>query len=347
MGGSAVIMVNVGTPDSPSVKDVRKYLYEFLSDPRVIDLPWFSRILLVGLIIVPFRAPRSAGLYRRLWTGKGSPLLFHLRDLVQSAQDKAKPGNQQYDKRINPENSILDFYGAMRYGNPSLSSVLKQARQKGYDRITILPLYPQYATSTTGSVIELVNRVTGGWHPVPEIHIVKQFYNSPAFIKPMADRIREAGKAGFDMALFSYHGLPVRQVRRNHPSCNPGKCDCNEHMPEHGHLCYRAACYETSRLLAEELGLHKDRYLTTFQSRLTRNWLSPFTDDTLLSLARSGAERVVIAAPSFAADCLETIVEIGEEYRKLFISGGGKDLMVVPSLNEDLDVIGILGSSQV
>lgn len=342
MGNRAVILVNVGTPDSPSVSDVRKYLSEFLNDPKVIDMPWLLRKLLVNLVIVPFRAPRSAALYRRLWTLKGSPLLVHLIELVQKARQSTQPGRPDF---MGSASDGLVFYGAMRYGNPSLSSVLKQVRHEGFDRITVLPLYPQYASSTTGSVIELVNRVTGKWDSKPEINIVKHFYNSPSFIRPMADRIREAGDFGFDRIVFSYHGLPVSQVRKEHPSCDPDTCLCADHMPEHGSMCYRAACYETSRLLAVELGLDEGKYLTAFQSRFSKNWLGPFTDDMLLSLARSGAKRVIIAAPSFTADCLETTVEIGEEYRKLFIAGGGEELVVVACLNEDLDVIGILGRS--
>jgi len=346
MGNRAVILVNVGTPDSPSVKDVRKYLSEFLNDPKVIDIPWLLRKLLVNIIIVPFRAPRSAALYRRLWTAKGSPLLVHLTELVHRVRRSIQAG--MYDDFIKGSGSDrLAFFGAMRYGNPSLATVLKQVRQEKYDSITVLPLYPQYASSTTGSVIEEVNRVTGKWNHKPEIDIVNQFYSSPAFIKPMADRIRESCNTGFDRLVFSYHGLPVNQVRKEHPSCNPDTCSCDEHMTEHGRMCYRATCYETSRLLAEELGLDEGKYLTAFQSRFSKNWIGPFTDDTLLSLARSGAKRVIIVAPSFTADCLETTVEIGEEYRKLFISGGGEDLVVVACLNEALDVIGILGRSQV
>lgn len=343
LGNRAVILVNVGTPDSPSVNDVRKYLSEFLNDPKVIDMPWLFRKLLVNLVIVPFRAPRSASLYRRLWTLKGSPLLVHLTELVQKARQSIQSVRPDF---MSAASDGLVFYGAMRYGNPSLASVLNQVRQEGFVRITVLPLFPQYASSTTGSVIELVNMVTGKWDPKPEINIVKQFYNSTAFIRPMADRIREAGGFGFDRIVFSYHGLPVSHVRKEHPSCNPDTCMCADHMPEYGGMCYRAACYETSRLLAEELGLDEGKYLTAFQSRFSKNWLGPFTDDTLLSLARSGAKRVIIAAPSFAADCLETTVEIGEEYRKLFISGGGEELVVVPCLNEDLDVRGILASAQ-
>ncbi len=341
MRNRAVILVNVGTPDSPSVKDVRKYLSEFLNDPKVIDMPWLLRKILVNLVIVPFRAPRSASLYRRLWTAKGSPLLVHLTELVQRVGRSIQAG--MYDDFIKDSGSDKPaFFGAMRYGNPSLASVLKQVRQEGYGSITVLPLYPQYASSTTGSVIEEVNRLTGRWDQKPEIDIVKQFYSSPAFIKPMADSIRESCSTGFDRLVFSYHGLPVSQVRKVHPLCNPDTCSCDEHMTEHGRMCYRAACYETSQLLAEELGLGREKYLTAFQSRFSKNWLGPFTDDTLLSLARSGAKRVVIVAPSFTADCLETTVEIGEEYRKLFISGGGEDLVVVPCLNDGLDVIGIL-----
>lgn len=345
MGNRAVILVNVGTPDSPSVTDVRKYLSEFLNDPKVIDMPWLLRKLLVNLVIVPFRAPRSASLYRRLWTLRGSPLLVHLTELVQKARQSIQPGRPDNNLMSSASDGLV-FYGAMRYGNPSLTSVLKQVKQEGFDRITVLPLYPQYASSTTGSVIELVNRVTGKWDSKPEINIVNQFYSLPAFIRPMADRIREADDFGFDRMVFSYHGLPVSQVRKEHPSCDPDTCMCADHMPEHGRMCYRAACYETSRLLAEKLGLDEGKYLTAFQSRFSKNWLGPFTDDTLLSLARSGAKRVIITAPSFTADCLETTVEIGEEYRKLFISGGGEELVVVPCLNEDLDVIGILRRSE-
>jgi len=346
MGNRAVILVNVGTPDSPSVKDVRKYLSEFLNDPKVIDIPWLLRKLLVNIVIVPFRAPRSAALYRRLWTDKGSPLLVHLTALVHRVRLSIR-SEMHGDLLMRSSSDGLAFFGAMRYGNPSLASMLNQVRQEGYDRITVLPLYPQYASSTTGSVIELVKTVTGKWDPEPEIDIVKQFYSSPAFIRPMAEKIRESCNMGFDRMVFSYHGLPVSQVRKEHPLCNPDTCGCDEHMTEHGRMCYRAACYETSRLLAESLGLGREKYLTAFQSRFSKNWIGPFTDDTLLSLARSGAKRVVIAAPSFTADCLETTVEIGEEYRKLFISGGGEDLVVVACLNEDLDVTGILGRSQV
>jgi len=346
MGNRAVILVNVGTPDSPSVKDVRRYLSEFLNDPKVIDMPWLLRKLLVNLVIVPFRAPRSALLYRRLWTGKGSPLLVHLTELVKRARLSVQSGmygGSIKDSRLEG----LAFFGAMRYGNPSLASVLKQVRQEGYDHITVLPLYPQYASSTTGSVIEEVNRVTGKWDTKPEIVIVNHFYSSPVFIKPMAEAIRESCNSGFDRIVFSYHGLPVSQVRKEHPACNPDTCSCDEYMTEHGRMCYRAACYETSRLLAEALGLDREKYLTAFQSRFSKNWLRPFTDETLLSLARSGAKRVIIAAPSFTADCLETTVEIGEEYRRLFTSAGGQDLVVVPCLNEGLDIIGILGRVQV
>jgi ferrochelatase len=216
MGNRAVILVNVGTPDSPSVRDVRKYLSEFLNDPKVIDMPWLFRKLLVNLVIVPFRAPRSASLYRRLWTDKGSPLLVHLTALVHRVRLSVH-SEMQDDLLMSSGSDGLAFFGAMRYGKPSLVSVLTQVRQEGYERITVLPLFPQYAASTTGSVMEMVKKVTDKWDPEPEIEIVKQFYSSPAYIRPMADKIRESCNSGYDRIVFSYHGLPVSQVQKEHP----------------------------------------------------------------------------------------------------------------------------------
>jgi len=334
--------VNVGTPESPMVKDVRKYLSQFLNDPRVIDIPPVFRKMLVELIIVPFRAPRSAKLYSRLWTENGSPLLVHLNNLLLRAEVSEEPINANGAHAQDNEPGTLSFYVAMRYGNPSLEGILEHVRNKGHDHITVFPLYPQYSSATTGSVIDLVNKVTGGWGEKPEIDTVKQFYSSPSFIKPLAAKIRAAGTESCHRIVFSYHGLPVRHLQKENPACNPATCSCDKHMPDYGTFCYRAACYETSRLLAAELGLGKEKYVTTFQSRLTRSWLEPFTDQTLISLARSGAGRVIIATPSFVADCLETTIEIGEDCRRLFTENGGRELVVVGCLNEELDVYGIL-----
>ncbi|MBE0668056.1 MAG: ferrochelatase, partial [Bacteroidales bacterium] len=208
MKSRAVILVNVGTPESPAVKDVRKYLSQFLNDPGVIDIPPFFRKMLVELIIVPFRAPRSAKLYSRLWTEKGSPLLVHLQNLLLRIQGSGDPTNVNGASVPHSEPVTVSFYVAMRYGNPSLKGILEHARDIGHDHITVFPLYPQYSSATTGSVIDLVNKVTGGWGATPKIDTVRQFYNSCSFIKPMAAKIRAAGSESCDRIVFSYHGLP-------------------------------------------------------------------------------------------------------------------------------------------
>jgi len=316
----AIVIVNVGTPDKPDIRPVRKYLTEFLNDKRVIDLSWLTRKILVNLIIIPFRIRKSTALYKKLWTEEGSPLLKYMHSLV----DKLK--------RLAPENT--DIYGSMRYGSPSLASVLEKLAADSSTEIIILPLYPQYALSTTGSVTDLVNSLAEKHENFPPYKIIEQFWAHPSFIDAFAGQINKYSPGRFDHIIFSYHGLPLRQVNKVHPGHNSRKCICEEKMPAWGDKCYKAACYGTSRLLAARLQLDNSRISTAFQSRLTKNWLAPFTDETLADLARSGASRVLVVAPSFVADCLETIVEIGEEYKELFIEQGGKELVMVESLND-------------
>jgi len=321
MKRKALLLVNTGTPDSTAVKDVRRFLSQFLNDGRVIDIPWLARKILVNLIIVPFRAPRSAALYRKLWTDEGPPLLVNLEKLITGLQ-KAQGGN-------------CDVFGAMRYGNPSLEEVFKQIAGAGYDEITIFPLYPQYASSTTGSVHQLVMKLAAGMNVIPSIRFISQYYNHPAFIEAWTENIRDHNPEKYDHILFSYHSLPLRQVERTHPGVSVTSCNCTVSMPEHGRYCYRAACYETTRLIAARLGLKEGTYSSAFQSRLTGKWLSPFTDQVLKQLASEGKGRVLVAAPSFTADCLETVIEIGDEYRELFLSAGGSELLMVQSLNDN------------
>lgn len=320
MSRKALILVNTGTPETPGVRDVRRFLSRFLNDGRVIDLPWLWRKILVNLMIVPFRAPRSAALYRRLWTDDGSPLLNNLEKLVAAMRVEAG------------EN--CDVIGAMRYGKPSLEEVFRHVAVEGYDEIIIFPLFPQYASSTTGSVHELVMRLASRMNVIPSLRFISQYYSHPRFIEAWAENIGQYNPEDHDHILFSYHSLPIRQVERSHPGLAAASCDCAVSMPEHGKYCYRAACYETTRLIAARLGLKEGTYSTAFQSRLTGNWLSPFTDQALHNLAAGGRKNVLVAAPSFTADCLETIVEIGDEYRHLFRQAGGGDLVMVHSLND-------------
>lgn len=316
----ALLLVNVGTPDKPDIGAVRRYLSEFLNDRRVIDIPWLFQKILVNLIIIPFRVKKSTGLYKRLWTPEGSPLLFYLNSLVEKLQKKL---DKQY--RV---------YGAMRYGNPSLKNVLKRIKSDGIEEVIVLPLYPQYASSTTGSVVERIFEITAKWQAIPAIGVVDQFYNHSAFIDAFTKRIISYKPETYDHIIFSYHGLPMRQINKIHPSVSGNQCNCIHEMPAHGTFCYKATCYETTRLLINKLNLEAKTTTVSFQSRLSNNWLEPFTDATIISLAQSGARRILLVAPAFVADCLETIVEI-EDYSILFKKHGGKELVLVPSLNDD------------
>lgn len=312
-------MVNVGTPDSPSVADVRRYLSEFLNDARVIDLPWLWRKLLVNGIIVPFRAPKSAKIYSQLWTEKGSPLIIHgigLRDAVQ--------------RELGPAYKVEL---AMRYQNPSMASVLEGFRKLNLDRIIVVPLYPQYASASTGTVNEEAMRIMSRWWVIPELRFISQFYDRDGFINAFIERGRAYGHQDYDHVLFSFHGLPVRQVDKVYDN---GLCeghDCESGVTHDNHFCYKATCYETARRIADGLGITTDRYTVCFQSRLDKNWLEPFSDVVVEQKAKSGYKRLLVFSPAFVADCLETTIEIGHEYLEIFKEHGGEHLQLVESLN--------------
>lgn len=315
----------MGTPDEPTVGAVRRYLFQFLNDRRVIDLPWLLQKFLVNVVIVPFRAPKSTKLYQMLWTDKGSPLLAISNESKEKLQE------------ILGENYAV-FVG-MRYQNPSLKSVLKTIKEKRFDKIVVLPMFPQYASSTTGTISQLVNTEIAKWNVIPELTIVSQFYDNPGFVKAFAAQIKKYKPEEFDHIIFSYHGLPFSQTDRVHPGIKTAQCNCEVEMPAHGSFCYKATCYESTRLLAKELGLPKSAYSVAFQSRLTKNWLKPFSDEEVIKLAKQGKKRVLIVAPAFIADCLETTVEIGIEYQHLFTANGGEKIQLVESLNANTDWI--------
>lgn len=315
----ALILVNTGTPDSPGLKDVKKFTSEFLNDPRVMDLPSVIRKMLVNLIIVPFRSQRSAGLYKKLWTEEGSPLLVNLENLIAGLR-----------KMIGDKCAV---YGSMRYGNPSLKDTLRKIKRENYEEIIVFPLYPHYASSTTGSVHDLIKKEICTRDAGPSIKFIKQYHSHPLFIEAFSENIRQYAPWNYDHILFSYHGLPIRHINKIHPGISYDKCNCHENMPDHGKYCYRATCYETTRLLAGKLNLPTGSFSTAFQSRLTRNWLTPFTDEVLKKLASENKKRVLVVAPSFVADCLETIIEIQDEYNSLFGQAGGEELVLVKSLN--------------
>lgn len=320
MNRKAVVLINIGTPDKPEVADVRRYLFQFLNDRRVIDLPWLLQKFLVNFIIVPFRAPKSTKLYKLLWQEKGSPLLFYSEQL----RDKLK-------NIMPPE---YDVFIAMRYGKPSMKELLNKLENDNYQEITLVPLFPQYASSTTGSLVELALKEISKWYIIPKVKFVNQFYDNSEFIESFAQRVNDIELKSYDHIIFSYHGLPLSQINKSHPKISESECNCTVKMPEHGTYCYKATCYETTRLLAARLNLTSEQFSVAFQSRLTKNWLMPFTDELIESLAKKGCKNILIFAPAFVTDCLETLIELEVEYAELFYNLGGKKLTMVPSLND-------------
>ncbi len=322
---TGVLLLNLGTPESPSVGDVRRYLSEFLNDPRVIDIPPLPRKMLVNLVIVPFRAPKSAKIYQELWSMSGgkSPLLTYGVGL-RNALQQAFSDRQEVTVEL-----------AMRYGNPSMDMVLEKMRKANYDRIVLFPLYPQYASASTGSTLDKAMKIIRRWWIIPEVSVAGQFYDHPGYIRSIVAQTSGFDLHSYDHIIFSYHGLPERQVDKVYDDnlCSDHACE-TEITPDNIH-CYKATCYATTRLLAKELGLGKEQYTVSFQSRLNEKWLSPFSDEVVADWGKKGGKRLLVFSPSFVADCLETLVEIGVEYQEIFEENGGIQVDLVPSLNLD------------
>ena len=323
MKKTGVLLLQLGTPNSPSTSDVRKYLKEFLNDPRVIDLPWLARTLLVNGIIVPFRAPKSAKIYKKLWEhGNGiSPLLDYTEKITTILQNN-----------LSKENITVEM--AMRYQNPSMEIVLDKMHKANYDQIIILPLFPQYASASSGSAIEKAMNIIRKWWVIPEIKIVSQFYESKGYIDSIIARAKAFDLANYDHILFSYHGLPERHVDKVY---NDGLCEdqpCESEINNDNKSCYKATCYATTRLIAKELNLLEKEYTVCFQSRLDKKWLHPFSDKIVEEQAKKGAKKLLVFSPAFVADCLETIIEIGDEYQEIFEEFGGEKVQLVPSSND-------------
>jgi len=276
---------------------------------------------LVNLIIVPFRAKGSSKIYKKLWAKDGSPLLIYgrkVKDLLQRELD---------------DNYQVEL--AMRYQQPSMNKVLEKIRKEMPEKLIILPMYPHYASSTTGSTFEKAMEIIKIWEVIPEIKFVKQFFDHDGYLNTIVDNAQKHDLNEFDHFLFSYHGLPVRQINKVHPDRNCLDCKCNEQYNRStDYFCYRATCFETSRLLAKKLNISNDKYTVAFQSRLDKNWMKPFSDKIIEELAQNGAKKIMIFSPAFVADCLETTVEIGIEYRELFEKNGGEKLILVDSLND-------------
>ena len=318
---TGVLLIQLGTPDDATVPAVRRYLSEFLNDPRVIDIPYLMRKFLVNLIIVPFRAPKSTKIYRQMWTDKGSPLLIYSKGVKDKLQQKLG------------DNFKVEL--AMRYQNPSMDSVLGRMKTDNYKKIIIIPLFPQYASASTGSAIDKAMKIIRKWWVIPELNIVSQFYDDEGFINSFTEIGKKYNLNEYDHILFSYHGLPERQVDKVYSDGKPcSNHNCENEITEENKYCYKAACYATTRLISEKLNIPQEKYTVCFQSRLDEKWLKPFTDNVIVELAKKGAKKLLVFSPAFVADCLETIVEIGIEYQDLFVRNGGEKVQLVESLNE-------------
>ncbi|MFC2137869.1 ferrochelatase [Bacteroidota bacterium] len=327
---TAVLLINIGTPKGPDPKNVGIFLKEFLNDGHVIEIPELLRNVLVNLIIVPFRKRKSSKLYQKLWTEKGSPLLIY----SQNVQEKL-------NKKL-PEN--YSVYIGMRYGQPSIKAAIDEIKTKGINKTIVFPLFPQYAYSTTASAIDHVNELKNKLELNFEIRYIEQFYNNPGFIKNYTQRIKKYELYEFDHIIFSYHGLPLKQVYRSHANQACEKFNCKNEIGKINSHCYYATCYETTRLISKELGLSNQQFSVGFQSRFAKKWLSPFTDELIINQAKKGAKKLLIVCPSFVADCLETIVEIDIDHQELFMEYGGQKIQLVESLNDNDDWIETLSS---
>ena len=318
-----VLLIQLGTPYNATVGAVRRYLSEFLNDPRVIDIPWLARKILVNGIIVPFRAPKSTKIYKELWhlNNGVSPLLTHTENVQKLLQQRF-------------EGADVTVEMAMRYQNPSMDTVLERMHQANYDKIIILPLFPQYASASTGSAVEKAMNIIKKWWVIPDVSIVTQFYSNEGYIDSIVDNASKFDFTEFDHILFSYHGLPERQVDKVYEATDLcGDQPCETELNEKNKFCYKATSYATTRLIAEKLNLKETDYTVCFQSRLNKKWLTPFSDKVVEEWAKKGAKKLLVFSPAFVADCLETIIEIGSEYQEIFEEGGGEKVQLVPSSN--------------
>ncbi len=314
-----LILLNLGTPSAPTTRAVRTYLSEFLTDPRVVPLPWIARQLLVRGIIAPLRSFASAKRYAKVFREDGSPLLSYSKALAPKVAS-----------RLGPQWAV-DV--AMRYGEPALPDVLREVKRRRPERIVLLPLFPQYASATTGSAFDLASKTLAKWHDMTAVTTIDSFCNVPGFVRAFAARGRAVDAASHDHVLFSFHGLPVNATCGEAGKSACKARDCQNVYGRHNRLCYKASCYETARRIAAELGLPSDRWTVSFQSRISSAWVRPFTDEVAVQLAQKGVARLAVYSPSFVTDCLETIEEIDIDLKEMFLQAGGKELTLVPSLN--------------
>lgn len=322
MSKEAILLINLGTPDDPTPSKVGKYLTQFLNDKRVIDINPIGRFILVNCIIVPFRSFKSSKLYKAIWTKEGSPLLLHSIDLKNKLQ------------QIVSADTHVEL--AMRYQTPSIKNALENLRKLRPEKIHIIPLYPQYASSSTGSTLEEVLNRIKRWEVIPNLNVISKFYDHPKFIAALVNEAKNYDINAYDHIVFSYHGLPERQILKGaahygNNTCQMGDC-CNK-ITANNRYCYRANSMETTRQLVKALNIPEGKYTSAFQSRLDDKWLKPYSDKVVAELAKKGAKNILVFSPAFVADCLETIYEIGTEYQEIFHENGGEKVTLVRSLN--------------
>lgn len=312
---TGVLVVNLGTPDAPTTAAVRRFLRQFLSDPRVIDYPRLIWWLILNLVILLIRPPRSAAAYRKIWTDRGSPLLVNSRSIA----DKLR------ERLASTSNDRIYVELAMTYGKPSIASAIEKLLANGARRIITLPLYPQYSFTSTAAVYDALARDLGQLQWVPESRFIDNYHDAPGYIEALSASIRESwhqsGRG--EKLLMSFHGIPKSSLQNGDP--------------------YHKQCQQTARLLADELGLHDDDWVISFQSRVGREeWLDPYTDETVRDLGKQGLTRLDVVCPGFAADCLETLEEIAMQNAGFFSAAGGGTLHYIPALNAREDHVRFL-----
>ncbi|MDB5203730.1 MAG: ferrochelatase [Ferruginibacter sp.] len=316
-----ILLMNLGSPDSTDTKDVKKYLDEFLMDERVIDVPYLLRLFLVRGLITPSRAPKSAEAYKTIWTDEGSPLVVltkKLRDELQALVDEP-----------------VEI--AMRYGNPSPKDGFDRllARDPGITEVIAVPLYPHYAMSSFETAVEHAKTTYAKNNYSFRLEFLDPYYNKKNYISALADSMRPYLQQDFDHLLFSYHGVPGRHIRKSDTTgnhCLKSPDCCNTPSAAHAH-CYRHQCFTTTRLVTEELGIPANKFSISFQSRLGKGWLQPFTDVRLEQMPKEGIKKLLIVCPAFVSDCLETLEEIAERGKESFIEAGGESYAMIPCMN--------------
>ena len=324
MSKPGVLLLNLGSPDSPSVPDVRRYLREFLMDGRVLDAPWPVRFFVVNGMILPFRPKQSAEAYHKIWTPEGSPLVVTSQRVAAELQRRLP----------------LPVELSMRYQNPSIPAAIGKLRAKGVDDVLLIPLFPHYAMSSFETAVERVKQVAAGQAPGMKVRVQPPFYQDADYIAALVASTEPYLRQDFDLLLFSFHGIPERHLRKSDPThahCLQTADCCNVPSPAHA-FCYRHQCLATVQAFVAQAGLPASKYAVSFQSRLGREpWLKPYTDFEVLRLAQEGARKLLVICPAFVSDCLETLEEIGMRARESFVAAGGQELQLIPCLNENPD----------